>query len=282
MNEQEKLMYGIISNISQTDAPIIFKGGLITRLILQENGFTQIERATKDIDASWIDNPPTMENLSDTINRSLGEFQERFMAVPERNYKELQAAGIAILEKETGDKILSMDIDIKSVAGSRIYHYGEASIKGVLVNEILVDKIMASSSDAVYKWRTKDVLDVYMLSRCVKINTKEIFDTSAKLNKNFQSFDAFYNKKDEIYHAYERLKGITGKPDFEELYSYLKIFYQPFAKCDYTEKNWNNQKITWVDEKSLSMDNWKKRINEEKKFSTQSKKSEQMKNEIEK
>ena len=41
MNEQEKLMYGIISNISQTDAPIIFKGGLITRLILQENGFTR-------------------------------------------------------------------------------------------------------------------------------------------------------------------------------------------------------------------------------------------------
>ena len=97
----------------------------------------------------------------------------------------------------------------------------------------------------------------------------------------------FINGEPKIYlmficHAYERLKGITGKPDFEELYSYLKIFYQPFAKCDCTEKNWNNQKITWVDEKSLSMNNWKKRINEEKKFSTQSKKSEQMKNEIEK
>lgn len=79
MNEREKLMYSIISNISGTDAPIVFKGALITKLILQENGFEQIERATKDIDANWIGSPPTMDILVETINQSLGELFSYFI-----------------------------------------------------------------------------------------------------------------------------------------------------------------------------------------------------------
>lgn len=49
MTEKEKLMYEILSKISNTDTPIIFKGALITKLILNENNYTDIQRATKDI-----------------------------------------------------------------------------------------------------------------------------------------------------------------------------------------------------------------------------------------
>lgn len=198
MNEREKLMYSIIGNISGTDAPIVFKGALITKLILQENGFKQIERATKDIDANWIGTPPTMDNLIDTINKSLGKLKDLFIAVSSREYGNMKSAGVSILEKETGDEILSMDIDIKPVAGSRVYYHGKAAIKGVLANEILVDKITACSSDAVYKWRTKDVIDVFALSHCVQINTQEIYNISEKVKRKIQSFDAFYNKKNRI------------------------------------------------------------------------------------
>lgn len=38
MTEREKLMYRIIGNISESNAPIIFKGGLITKLILMQIG----------------------------------------------------------------------------------------------------------------------------------------------------------------------------------------------------------------------------------------------------
>jgi len=38
MTEQEKLMCEIMGNISQTKAPIVFKGALITKLILAEHG----------------------------------------------------------------------------------------------------------------------------------------------------------------------------------------------------------------------------------------------------
>lgn len=262
MNEREKLMYGIISNISQADVPIVFKGGLITGLILKENNFTQIERTTKDIDANWIGKPPTMKALASIINESFGKYREHFTAVPERDYNEFQSAGISILENKTGDKIISMDIDIRSITGSRVYNYGETSIKGVLVNEILLDKIIASSSNAVYKWRAKDIIDVYMLSQCVRVSTNDIYNTSVKLDKHFHSFEAFYNKKVELQHAYERLKGIEGKPDFEGLYNYLKVFFQPFVKCE-LDKIWDSKKNVWIDERCLSMDNWKKMINSE-------------------
>ena len=38
MLEKEKLMYDILAKITDMEAPIIFKGALITKLILKENG----------------------------------------------------------------------------------------------------------------------------------------------------------------------------------------------------------------------------------------------------
>ena len=41
-----------------SDIPIVFKGGLITKLILNESGLSSVQRTTKDIDANWIGQPP--------------------------------------------------------------------------------------------------------------------------------------------------------------------------------------------------------------------------------
>ena len=59
MTEKEKLMYDIISKISDMDVPIVFKGALITKLILDEHGYKEIQRMTKDIDANWVGSPPS-------------------------------------------------------------------------------------------------------------------------------------------------------------------------------------------------------------------------------
>jgi len=58
MTEHERLMYQVLGRISDSDAPLVFKGALITKLILVENGFTNLERRTKDIDANWVTAPP--------------------------------------------------------------------------------------------------------------------------------------------------------------------------------------------------------------------------------
>jgi hypothetical protein len=64
MAEHEKLMYQILGKVSETNTPIVFKGALVTKLILAENGFTSLERRTVDIDANWTGEPPTMDYLT--------------------------------------------------------------------------------------------------------------------------------------------------------------------------------------------------------------------------
>lgn len=251
MNTREKLMYQIISNISSTNAPIVFKGALITNLILQENNYQKIVRATKDIDANWVGNPPTIDILVDTINQSLGELSDQFVAIPTRESGDMKAAGVSIVERETSDEVISMDIDIKPVTGIKVYYNGNAIIKGVLPNEILVDKISACSTDVVYKWRTKDIVDVYALSHCVRIDIKEIFEISKQLNRKIGSFDAFYNKKSELQYSYEKLRGIEGKPNFDSIYNYLSIFFEPFAQRELKSKIWNNKKLSWNEPEAL-------------------------------
>ena len=56
-------MYKVIASISESDTPLVFKGGLITKLILSENNIDKIERMTKDIDASWTGKPPKMQDM---------------------------------------------------------------------------------------------------------------------------------------------------------------------------------------------------------------------------
>ena len=48
MTEQEKLMYEILGQITTSDIPIVFKGGLITKLILNESGLSSVLAIYKD------------------------------------------------------------------------------------------------------------------------------------------------------------------------------------------------------------------------------------------
>ena len=246
MTEKEKQMYKILINISASDAPIVFKGALIKNLVLAEYGYNEIKRETKDIDCNWIDTPPSMNVLVDTIAKSLGDLQNEYYATIEREYGEKKSAGINIIKKSTNEEIVLMDISMKPVIGSKIYYYGEMSIKGVLANEILADKISVLSSNHIFR-RTKDIIDVYALAHCVNIQSGEIFDIYDKTKRTLQSFGAFLNRKSELEHAYKTLKGVEGKPSFAVIYSYLHKFLIPFIEKDYNSKIWDNKNELWQD-----------------------------------
>ena len=83
MTHHEKLMYRIPGNISNSNAPIIFKGALITKLALEENGYKELERATNDIDGKLkgIDGKP----LFDKVYRYLNDFLRSFIDVDKMN-----------------------------------------------------------------------------------------------------------------------------------------------------------------------------------------------------
>lgn len=247
MTDKEKLMLEIMGKISNADAPIVFKGAMVTRLILSEYNFDKISRTTRDTDAHWTDSPPTMAHLVSEINRSLGSLQERYVAQSVRGYKEKQSAGISIVDKATNSELFSMDISIKPVYGSRVYYHGDIGIKGVLPDEILADKLAVMSSNRLFQ-RMKDFIDVYALSHCVNIQTSRILDVFATKKMELQSFDAFNNRITDMKHAYGKLRGVEGKPDFEVIYAYMDKFIRPFIGNTIVNNVWDSAAQVWFDD----------------------------------
>ncbi len=246
MTEKEELMYHLLAKMSNADVPLIFKGGLITNLVLSENNYNSIRRATVDIDANWIDDPPTMEALVNTIQNSLGEMSDYFIVKPFREYGEKRSAGLQFYDREQ-NKIFSMDIEIKPALSSRTYYFGEASFQGILPTEIVSDKVCAVSSDSVYKHRTKDLVDIYALAKCMQIKTQEVYDFCDRKGKEIQDFSGFLEKTDLLEHAYNKLQRIEQKPSFYEVYDYTSYFLEPFIQNDRSEKIWSPQDVLWQD-----------------------------------
>jgi len=245
MTKKEELMYQIIGRLSTSDAPLVFKGALIIKLILSDRGYTEMERQTRDIDANWVGEPPSMDDMVDAVDRSLGDLRNQFHAVAFRSYGDKMSAGIYIRDKSTDDEVVSMDIDMRPIVGSRIYHYGDISIRGVLVNEILSDKIAVLSKKNIFR-RAKDLIDVYALAHCVNVKTSDIFGMFEKNpDREIGPFTEFYTRRQDVEHAYGRLAGVDGKPPFDEVYSYLKAFIQPFAERDFTPRVWSSNRLIW-------------------------------------
>jgi len=124
-------MYQVLGRISVSDAPIVFKGALITKLILAEHGYTTLERQTRDIDANWIGTPPPMGELENALNRSLAALDGQFHVEAFREYGNKMSAGFYIIENATGEKIVIMDIDVRPICGA---------VEGVEVSSKLLSK----------------------------------------------------------------------------------------------------------------------------------------------
>ena len=245
MNDKEHLMYEIMGRISASDAPIVFKGAMVTKLILAENSFTAFERQTNDVDANWVGTPPSMDALVGTINSALEEMTEQLYATAFRDYADRKSAGISIRRKGADDELFVMDISMKPVNDDRLYYFGEIVVKGVLANEILFDKIAVMSTRLIFR-RAKDMFDVYALAQCVQIDTQEIIKThQANPNREVGAFDEFYNRQSDLEHAYNKLAGIKNKPPFSDVYTYLTDFIKPFSEKDMKLRTWNNEKRRW-------------------------------------
>ena len=174
MTDQELLMYDLLIKLSLTNIPLVFKGGLITNLVLQENNYTEVSRSTVDIDANWIDSPPTMEELVESVKKAMGDYSDVYDVVPFRDYGDKKSAGLNLIDKANGAKTISIDIEINPINSTKLYYWGNTTLRGVLPSEIISDKISSISTDLVYKHRAKDLIDTYMLAHCLTVNTNEI------------------------------------------------------------------------------------------------------------
>jgi len=246
ISETERLMYDILGRICTTDVPIVFKGALITKIVLFEHGFTTTNRETIDIDANWVGRIPPMEEIVKIINDALNLQDNKYRAEFFRDYREgIQTGGVLIYDSNTNSQLVTMDIDIRPIIGSRTYYYGEIAIRGVDPKEIIADKISVISSRMIFR-RAKDLIDVFALSQCINVTTDEIYEITQSKNRELGVFDEFRNRKSDLEHAYSRLRRVSNKPQFMEIYSYLESFLFPFISGDRSHREWNCDELRWT------------------------------------
>jgi hypothetical protein len=233
--------------MSNAGAPVVIKGALITKLILMENNYDKI-RQTNDIDMNWVEKPfPSMEELTEWVNKSLSKIQDNLYVTAKREYiPDVQAAGFRIFDKNTGEIVTSIDINAGSTNKSKMYNIENAKFQGVLPSEILADKICVLSCDRIFR-RPKDVMDVYALSHCVDIEMTEILNVCEEKGRKIDTFDNFCNRRADLEHAYNKLTGINNKPPFDEVYTRVSNFILPFVEKNKSNRQWNHKSQTWND-----------------------------------
>lgn len=235
IRDLEDRLYGVMNKLSLSNLPIEFKGALITKRILENNGYSEVSRETKDIDANWTGEHPTMAGIKASIEKSLGD---KYTVVPVRNFGERTSARFDLLF-EDGSRFVNIDIDVRPLENGAIkYWYGEYSFSGATVEEVVCDKILAISSDKVFR-RCKDIVDLYMLSECTSVDIGRINEIAEKKNREIGNFDAVKSRKDDLEHAYNKLSGVKNKPPFQAIYERLLQFVTAFETTGDNQYKWD-------------------------------------------
>ena len=243
LTDSEKLMYDVMGAIANSHVPVIFKGAMVTKLILNDHDFNDFTRETQDIDASWMGaNPPSMEQLTVMLDRALLGFG--LTAVVKREYGDKMSAGYKIVDA-FGNEKLSIDIDMRPVVGSRRYRIGNVTFQGMTSDNVITDKINVAASDKIFR-RSKDLIDLYALAHCVSVKTTDIRVIWECENRIVGTFDAFTNRMEELRHSYEKLRRIDVKPEFDIIYGYLMIFLDPFIKANNSALIWDRKTCRWL------------------------------------
>lgn len=93
---------------------------------------------------------------------------------------------------------------------------------------MLSDKIYAISGGNVCR-RTKDVLDIYVISFITKINIDELYQIWEETGRKLGNFAEFKTQFFELKEAYDKLKGIKNKPEFMEVYNRVSDVIDGFS-----------------------------------------------------
>lgn len=243
MTERERLLYSIVASLAEETPNLVFKGALVTKLLLKEKGFENFERETNDIDARWIDQPPSMDELAQIVQNAVEKIDGHLQAVPCRQYGNGVSAGLKVINTATGDTIVSIDVEMKQVSKSSEYWIGDTVFKGNTADQVLCDKLAVISCDKIFR-RSKDLLDIYALSQCCTFSVEDICRTAEENGRVFGDYQAFLSRTDELRHAYDKLRGVTGKPDFEVIYQGVKKMIEPFA-LKVPNVKWNCEEQEW-------------------------------------
>lgn len=126
-------------------------------------------------------------------------------------------------------QITTLDMSIKPASSSCKYYFGEASFNGYTIANILSDKKYVLSTDKLFR-RIKDLIDVYTIICSISIDRDSIENELRRKHRVLGDFNAFFNRKDEVEHAYLKFKGMENRPEFKEVYDMVSSFITDFLR----------------------------------------------------
>lgn len=212
-DDTEELLYSIIQELSKEEVPIIFKGGLALKSLLFEvNSELDTDRKTVDIDGNWIDEYDA-NKIQKTIEKAIKKIDTNYTTEIIRTYGVNRSMGINIMDGEQ-TIITKIDLDIKNNPFYVICTIDDVEIKYSSIEKIFADKLSSLSSEHIFR-RVKDILDIYLIIQSHGINTKKINEILEYDNRTLGDFQTMLTNKELIRNSYNKLKGITNRPDFD-------------------------------------------------------------------
>ncbi len=215
----ENFLYAIIDEISKTDAPIIFKGGLALKdLLYQKNPNLNIMRKTIDIDANWIGNVD-YDEITIVFEQAVKKIEPTYHIEITRLPESGKSLGYKIMDAHN-NVISKIDLDIKDNPFYVICSIRHTNIKYSSLEKIMSDKLHAISLSHVFR-RPKDLFDIYMILQENDINFIKVKEILNYDNRELGDFSTMLNNKDLLKESYNKLYGIENKPDFDEVWNVI-------------------------------------------------------------
>lgn len=227
LTAEEKLMYAVMKAIYDSGIPISFKGSMVLKACLMEAGYTEDTRHTVDIDANWnSDTLPTGEQMEESLQIALKKSGIDLEVSIYRPYGESRSAGFELKDRDTGDVVFSMDIDVnRPIPPTKIYVVDGLQFRGVASSQMIADKVSVLSSEKVFR-RIKDVVDLYYISKVFRFHKTDVLQTLKNSGRSLGDFCGFLHRIEDLRHSYEkfRFEGDVYKPPFEEVYRTVKAY----------------------------------------------------------
>ena len=195
-----KPAYNVMKAIYESSIPISFKGSMVLKACLMEAGYTEDTRHTVDIDGNWnSDEQPSARQMVTALQNAIDKTGYSLSVSLSRMYGEGRSAGFDLTDRDSGDILFSMDIDVnRPLLPTRIYEVDGLHFRGVSPAQMLADKVAAVSSDKVFR-RIKDIVDLYYLSQVIEFNKPEVMAALQTSGRTLEDFHAFLHRKGKSY-----------------------------------------------------------------------------------
>jgi predicted nucleotidyltransferase component of viral defense system len=230
----------VVKVLFASGGPFILLGGVALKLYLDNICYQDVVRFTVDIDVNITDASLTSFSLLEIINRCLLNIDNRLIAKIRHAKPDGRAVEVVVYNDYSKHIFLRLDISYSPVLTLTEYILDNCAIKAVMPIEILADKLTVLSTRSIMR-RSKDLIDIFVLSNCLQLNFSEILYFITNKNINMGRFDEFLSNYETLEEHYCQLHNVVGKPDFQVMYDRIGKFISPFFS-DVSDP----EKMVWI------------------------------------